>query len=111
MKIKTGDQVIVLSGNHKGKIGIVQKIFPKSNKVIITGINIVSKRIKSGNQSTHGKIIKTESPLHISKIAILDIKTGKPTRVGILIKEGKKLRLLKKSGEYLNTTIHQNKIS
>lgn len=110
-KIKVGDKVIVLSGNYKGKIGIVKKIYPKDHKVIVSGINIVKKRIKSVNASSNGTLIDKESPLHISNISILDIKTGKPTRIGILIKENKKQRFLKKSGELLENFMNQKQIS
>lgn len=101
LKIKTGDKVIILSGNYKGKTGIIKKIYPKSNKVIVSGINIIKKRIRPINKSSNGNIIEKESPLHISNVSILDIKTNKPTRVGIIIKDGKKNRFLKRSGESL----------
>lgn len=101
LKIKTGDKVIIISGNYKGKIGIIKKIYPKNNKVIISGINIIKKRIKSINNSYKKDIVETESPLHISKVAILDTKTRKPTRIGVIIKNDKKSRLLKKSGKYI----------
>lgn len=101
LKIKTGDKVIILSGNYKGKIGIIKKTEPKNNKVIISGINIIKKRIKSINNSYKKDIVKKESPLHISKVAILDVKTGKPTKIGITMNNNKKNRLLKKSGDYI----------
>lgn len=111
IKIKIGDKVIILSGNYKGKIGIIKKIYPKLNKVIVSGINIVKKRIKPVNKSSSGNIIERESPLDISKVSILDITTGKPTRIKISIKDGKKERFLKRSGKYLDNIINNKKIS
>ncbi len=99
-KIKLGDNVKVLSGKDKGKTGEVVKVFPKTNKVVVKGINILTKHEKqSGNQK--GGIVKIEGPIPVSKVILLDPATGKPTRVRFEIDEktGKKYRVAVKTGK------------
>lgn len=100
LHIKKGDMVYVNSGDDKGKTGRVLQVFPKKERAIVEGINIVSKSMKPNAQHPQGGIVKMEAPLHISKINPLDPKTGKPTRVGRIRNEaGKLVRIAKKSGE------------
>jgi len=82
MHIKTGDLVKVLSGKDKGKQGIILKVYPKTRRAIVQGINVVTKRIKSDNTGEPGKIETKEMPLHACKLQFIDPTIGKPTRIG-----------------------------
>ncbi|XBC40689.1 MAG: 50S ribosomal protein L24 [Buchnera aphidicola (Nurudea yanoniella)] len=94
-KIKKNDNVIVITGREKGKIGVVKRILFK-NKVIIQGINLVKKHQKSvPDKDIVGGIIKKEAGIHISNIAILNPDTKKPDRIGFKIKNNKKIRFFK----------------
>ena len=97
-KIKKGDQVIVLAGKDKGKTGKIIKIIPKSNKAIVSDINKVKKHQKPGNNEPGG-IVEKEMPIHISNLNFLDSKSNKGVRIGFKFnKEGKKVRINKKTG-------------
>lgn len=101
MKIKKGDQVIVITGRDKGKTGDVIKAMPKENKVIVSGINMVKRHTKPTQESAGG-IISKEHPIHVSNVALIDPKSGKATRVGVKIStDGTKVRVAKKSGEVI----------
>ncbi|MCT4574716.1 MAG: 50S ribosomal protein L24 [Alphaproteobacteria bacterium] len=101
-KIKKGDNVIVLSGKDKGKTGEVVKSLPKDNKVIVAGVNMVKKHVKPSPMSAGG-IVEKEMAIDVSNVAIIDPKTKKPTRVGFkVLKDGKKVRFAKKSGEVID---------
>lgn len=101
MKIKKGDQVIVITGRDKGKTGEVTKAMPKDNKVLVSGINLVKRHTKP-SQENAGGIISKEKPIHVSNVALIDPKSGKATRVGIKVeKDGSKVRVAKKSGEVI----------
>jgi large subunit ribosomal protein L24 len=102
LKIKKGDKVVILSGKDKGKHGEVTKSFPKESKVIVSGINIATRHRKATQANPQGGLERSEAPLHVSKVAIEDPKTGKPTRVRFEIKDGKKVRVAVKSGEVIN---------
>ena len=100
LHIKKGDTVYVNSGDDKGKTGRVLEVFPKKERAIVEGINIISKSMKPNAKYPQGGIGKMEAPLQISKLNPLDPKTGKPTRVGRKLNEaGKLVRIAKKSGE------------
>ena len=99
MKIKKGDLVSILCGKDKGKTGKVLKVIPRVNKVQVEGINMVKKHNKP-SQNNKGGIENIEMPIHKSNVSLLDPKTNKPSRVGFkFLKDGKKIRFLKKSGE------------
>jgi large subunit ribosomal protein L24 len=100
MKIKKGDQVIVLSGDDKGKKGEVIKAMPKEGKVVVQGVNLVKRHTKASQSSTGG-IITKEAPLAVSKVAICTTD-GKPSKVGYTVKDGKKVRVARKSGEVID---------
>ena len=101
-KIKKGDNVIVLSGKDKGKTGRILKIIKGNDKAIVEGANIVKKHTKQ-SATQKGGIESIEMPMHISKLSLIDPKTSKPSRVGFkFLKDGKKVRFFKKSGETLN---------
>ena len=98
MRIKQGDKVVVIAGKDKGKEGKVLKTLRNSSKVIVEGVNIVKKHIKpSGGED--GRIAEIEAPLHVSNVMLYDDKAKKGTRVGYEFKDGKKIRISKKSGK------------
>ena len=101
LKIKKGDTVFVLAGNSKdNKPHRVLEILPEQGKAIVEGVNIVSKGTKPNAKAPQGGIIKKEAPIDLSNLAVVDPKSGKPTRVGFRFDEnGKKVRYSKKSGE------------
>ena len=101
-KIKKGDKVVVLSGKDKGKHGEVTKSMPKEGKVIVAGVNVAARHRKASQTNPQGGIERKEAPLHVSKVAIEDPKTGKPTRVRFEERDGKKVRVAAKSGELIN---------
>ena len=78
------------------------KHIPKKNRVIVEGVNIVKKHAKPSQVNPQGGIIRQEAPIHVSNVMPIDPKTGEPTRVGYKIEDGKKVRVAKKSGEFLD---------
>lgn len=101
LKVKKGDEVVVITGKHKGKKGKILKVFPENSKVIVSGVNLVKKHTKP-NQMSEGGIITKELPIHISNIAHIDPKTGNPTKVAFkFLEDGSKVRIAKKSGEII----------
>ena len=100
LHIKKGDTVYVLAGEDKGQQGRVLSVQAAKNRAIVEGINIVSKSTKPTAKHPQGGIVKMEAPINISNLALIDPKSGIPTRVGIRINEkGEKVRYSKKSGE------------
>ena len=103
MNFKVGDKVVVIAGKDKGKEGKIIKTLKKDNKVVVEGINMVTKHVKPSAQNENGGIIKVEAPIHASNVMILDPKTKKRTRIAHEIDEnGKKHRISVKSKERLN---------
>ena len=102
LKIKKGDKVVVLSGKDKGKHGEVTKSMPRDGKVIVSGVNIATRHRKASQTNPQGGLDRFEAPLHISNVALADPKSGKPTRVRVETKDGKKVRVAVKSGETIN---------
>ena len=103
LKIKKDDTVVVIAGTSKGKEGKVIKIFPATNRVIVEGVNLISKHTKPNAANPQGGIVKQEAAIHISNLMIVDPKSGDATRVGRKIDEktGKLVRFAKKSGEVI----------
>lgn len=101
-KIKKGDRVVVLSGKDKGKHGEVVKSMPKEGKVVVSGVNIAVRHRKASQANPQGGLERSEAPMHVSKVAVEDPKTGKPTRVRFEERDGKKVRVAVKSGELIN---------
>ena len=97
--IKKGDNVYVLTGDDRGKEGRVLSVDREKNRAIVEGVNIVTKAAKPSAKHPQGGLIKMEAPIQISNLALIDPKTGKPTRVGYRFVDGKKVRYAKKSGE------------
>ena len=101
-RIKKGDSVVVLSGKDKGRTGTVAKVMPKDGKVVVDGINVAARHRKPTQANPQGGIDRNPAPMHISKVALADPKSGKPTRVRFETKDGKKVRVAVKSGETIN---------
>ncbi|MFC4094992.1 50S ribosomal protein L24 [Euzebyella saccharophila] len=101
LKIKTGDTVRVVAGDHKGTEGKVLTVDREKNKAIVEGANLVSKHEKPSAQNPQGGIVKKEAPIHISNLALIDAKSGEVTRVGYEVRDGKKVRVSKKSNEVI----------
>lgn len=101
LKIKKGDQVIVLSGDDKGKTGEVVKAMPKEGKVVVQGVNLVKRHTKP-SQTNPGGIVTKEAPINVSNVAIVDPKTNKASKIGYKNVDGKKVRVARKSGEVID---------
>lgn len=100
LKIKSGDTVKVIAGDHKGSEGKVQKVLSSKNKAIVEGVNMVKKHTKPSAQSPQGGIVEKEAPIQISNLSLLTSK-GETTRVGYRMEDGKKVRFSKKSNEVI----------
>ena len=95
--VKTGDQVVVINGNDRGARGKVMQVSPSEGKVIVEKVNVVKKHVKPRKMGEAGGIIEAEAALYASKVQLLCPKCGRPTRVGHVIENGKKMRVCKKS--------------
>lgn len=102
MRIKTGDKVEIISGKDKGHQGIVTKVFPKRDRVIVEGANLVKKHQRPSQSDPQGGILEVEAPIHVSNVQILDPETNEKTRIGIKVEDGKKIRVARKSGNSLD---------
>lgn len=101
LKIKSGDTVKVIAGDHKGVDGKVLRVLREKNKAIVEGVNIISKHVKPSANNPQGGIVKKEAPIHISNIALIDPKSKEATRVSYKVEDGKKVRVSKKSNQVL----------
>lgn len=99
LKIKKGDTVKVLSGNDKGKTGEVLEVMPKTQKVVVKGINMKTKHVKPRRQGEEGGIITREFPIHICKLSVVCPKCGKAVRIGFEMDKDNKVRVCKSCGE------------
>ena len=100
IKLKKGDNVLVITGKDKGKSGSILSIVPKNNRAIVKGVNMVKKHQKPSKQSGGG-IIEKELSIHLSNLAFISIKDGKKTKIGYKIEKNKKIRFEKKTGEII----------
>ena len=100
-KIKRGDKVVVIAGKDKGRTGEVVSVFPKEDRAVVSGINVV-RRHQRQSQNAEAGIISKEAPVHLSNLAIADPKDGKPTRVGFKVEGDKKVRYAKRSGDVID---------
>ncbi|MCY7339571.1 MAG: 50S ribosomal protein L24 [Sphingomonas bacterium] len=102
-KIRKGDKVVVLSGRDKGKTGEIVSSLPKVGKVVVSGVNIATRHKKANQANPQGGLERKEAPMHVSKVAIVDPKDGKATRVRFeTSKDGKKVRVAARSGEKID---------
>ena len=101
-RIKRDDQVVVIAGKDRGKRGKVLRVDPTSDKVIVEGLNMIKRHQKAQQtgptSQQQGGVIEREAPIHVSNVALLDPKDGKPTRVGVEIVDGKRFRIARRSG-------------
>jgi large subunit ribosomal protein L24 len=101
-KIKKGDKVVVLTGRDKGRSGEVLSVDPRESRALVQGVNLV-KRHQRQTAQQEGGIISKESSVNLSNLAILDPKSGKPTRVGFkTLDDGRKVRFAKRSGDLID---------
>ena len=99
LKIKSGDVVKVIAGDHKGSQGTVLRVDREKNKAVVEGVNMVSKHTKPSAKSPQGGIVKKEAPMHISNLSLIDPKSKEATKVGMKLEGDKKVRFSKKSNQ------------
>ncbi|MDQ0190415.1 50S ribosomal protein L24 [Alicyclobacillus cycloheptanicus] len=103
LHVKKGDKVVVIAGKDKTKTGRVLAVYPKEQRVLVEGVNIVKRHTKPSMAYQEGGIIEKEAPVHVSNVQLVDPKTGAPTRIGYkVLEDGKKVRYAKKSGEVID---------
>lgn len=102
LHVKKGDTVVVLSGKHKGKTGKVLLALPREQKVVVEGVNLITKNVKPNAMNPQGSQEQRELALHASKVALVDPETGKATRVRKQIVDGKKVRVAVASGKVVD---------
>lgn len=102
-KIKQGDVVTVRSGRFRGKSGKVLRVLPKKGLLVVEKINLIKRHTKPNQKNTNGAIVEKEAPLPLGKVALLDPKSGKPTRVGFKVKGNVYVRVARASGEELKS--------
>lgn len=102
MHIKKDDTVLVITGKDKGKKGKVLKVFPKTQRAIVEGVNIQTKHRKPNNQMRQGAIEHKEGPVHVSNLMYWDKKENAPTRIGYKVEGGKKVRISRKTGNVVD---------
>ena len=101
-RIRKGDNVVVLTGREKGKRGVVLRVLRKDNRVLVQGVNMVKRHTRPSAQNAGG-VVEKEAALHISNVALVDPKLGKPTRIGFkFLDDGRKVRFAKNSGEVID---------
>lgn len=101
MKLKQGDNVMVITGSHKGKKGKILEAFPRLNRVVVEGVNIAKIHQKSRVRGKAGEIVERPMPINVSNVMMVDPKTGERTRVSVKKVDGKNVRVAKKSGSEL----------
>ena len=100
-KIKKGDRVVVLAGRDKGKQGEVLRVFPAESRLVVQGLNLVKRHTRPSQADPQGGIKTKEATIHVSNVAIVD-SAGRPTRVGFEVRDGKKVRVAKTTGEVIH---------
>jgi len=101
MNLVKGDTVIVIAGRDKGKTGVIQKVIPEQNRVVVENVNLRKKHRKPTQGNPEGGIVEIYAPIDASNVMLVDPKTKKPTRIGHKVVKGKKVRVAKKSGTVL----------
>lgn len=102
MFLKTGDKVKVIAGKDKGKEGNVLSINAKTNRVVVKGVNMIKKHEKPSQSNTNGGVVEKEGTINASNLMLIDPESGKPTRVGFKVVDGKKVRVAKVSGKAID---------
>ena len=103
-KLKTGDEVIVLTGKSNGQRGKITKMITEKNRVVVEGLNMMKKHVRPNPQAgIQGGIVEKEAPMDISNVALFNPKTGKADKVGIkVLEDGKRVRFFKSNGELVD---------
>jgi large subunit ribosomal protein L24 len=99
MKLKVGDNVIVLKGKEKGKTGKILRLVASTNRVLVEGLNLYKSHEKARKEGAKGQTVDKAMPIARANVAVVDPKSGKATRIGYKIEGGKKIRIAKKSGQ------------
>jgi large subunit ribosomal protein L24 len=109
IRIRKGDEVVVIGGKDRGKTGTVKAVDPKRARVYVEGINVVKKAVRpqtlrdtQRQSSLEGGIVEVEGPIHVSNVALVDPKVGKPTRIGITYQDGERKRVARRSGTVID---------
>ncbi|ERN42226.1 ribosomal protein L24 [Rubidibacter lacunae KORDI 51-2] len=103
MHVKKGDTVQVISGRDKGKVGEVQRVLPKENRIVVEGVNVRTKHVKPRQEGEKGRIETFEAPIHSSNVMLYSKKESVASRVGhTFTEDGRKVRVLKKTGEIID---------
>lgn len=103
LHVKKDDNVIVITGKDKGKKGRIIAAYPRENRVLVEGVNMVKRHTRPNPQNQQGGIIEREAPIHVSNVMHIDPKSGKPTRIGTkVLDNGKKVRIAKRSGQEID---------
>jgi large subunit ribosomal protein L24 len=108
-KLRKGDTVVVITGKDRNKTGVIEKVFPKEGRVVVTGINMAKKHMKKSSKFPQGGIIDKNMPVHISNVMIVDPVRQKPTRVGIKTTDKGRARFAKLSKEMLKDAVKETK--
>lgn len=101
-RIKTGDQVLILTGKDKGKKGKVLQVFPKQDRVVVEGVNQMTKNVRARKQKETGQRVQFNGPIHLSNVMLIDPKSGQPTRIGAATVGDKRVRKAIRSKEPLS---------
>lgn len=102
-RVRKGDKVVVISGKDKEKTGTVLAVYPKEDRVLVEGINMIRRHTKPNAANPEGGIVEREALLHLSNVQLVDPKSGQPTRIGFkVLEDGRKVRYAKKSGEVID---------
>ena len=103
LKIKTDDQVVVISGKDRGKTGRVLRVDPKAERVFVEGLNVVKRHQRPRPGSTDpGGVVEKEGPIHVSNVMLLDPTENKPTRIGVVREDGKRSRVSRRTGNRID---------
>jgi large subunit ribosomal protein L24 len=103
-RVQKGDEVVVIAGKNKGRRGTVLRVAPKQDRVVVQGVNVVTKHVKPTRDNPQGGIVQREAPIHLSNVMLADPATGDPTRVRFqTLESGRKVRVAIKSGQQIDT--------
>jgi large subunit ribosomal protein L24 len=103
-RIRKGDVVVVITGAEKGRRGEVLRIYPRANRALVQGVNVVTKHTKPRGMAQPGGIVEEEATIHLSNLKLIDPKTERPTKVGFrMLEDGRKVRVAKATGQVIES--------